>query len=100
MHKLPTDKLLAKIDSVHRLVILASKRASQISKGALPQVERVSPNLGIVALEEYVQDKLDWGTKEEVKAHRAERAAKAREKSKADTSDEEEYEDEGEEEEE
>ncbi|MFC1734515.1 DNA-directed RNA polymerase subunit omega [Candidatus Hydrogenedentota bacterium] len=79
MHKLPTDKLLSEIDSVHRLVILAAKRARQIAKGALPQVEKVSPNLGIVALEEFVQGKLEWGTRSEVKARYAERAAAARE---------------------
>ena len=74
MHELEMEKLTKEMDSIHRLIILATKRAKQLSKGALPLVDKVSPNLGIVALEEYAQGKLEWGTRAEVDAHRAEKA--------------------------
>ena len=49
-----------KIDSRFRLVLLAAHRAERMMRGALPKVETHETKLSRVALEEILQEKVEW----------------------------------------
>ena len=50
-----------KIDSKFRFVLLASKRAEQMVRGARPKVESVSRKPTRVAMNEVLDDRIEWG---------------------------------------
>ncbi len=54
------EKWLSSVDSRHRAVLLVSKRARQIQKGLRPYFDSKSTKVTIMALEEFIQGKIDW----------------------------------------
>lgn len=54
------EKWLSGVDSRHRAVLLVSKRARQIQKGLRPYFDSKSTKVTIMALEEFIQGKIDW----------------------------------------
>ena len=71
-----------KIDSKFRFVLLASKRAEQMVRGARPKVESASRKPTRVAMNEVLDDRIEWGygpapQPEEAEAPAAEETAPA-----------------------
>lgn len=58
MSYVPTQELLAKTGSLYKLVILASRRAGELSAGAPKLVECDSEKFSSIALEEIAQGKV------------------------------------------
>ncbi len=54
------QRIPEKIDSKFRSVLLASHRAEQIMRGALPKVEKPGAKLTRIAMEEVLTDKIGW----------------------------------------
>jgi DNA-directed RNA polymerase subunit omega len=50
-----------KIDSKFRFVLLASKRAEQMVRGARPKIESTSRKPTRVAMNEVLEDRVEWG---------------------------------------
>ncbi len=50
-----------KIDSKFRFVLLASRRAEQMVRGARPRVDIVSHKPTRIAMTEMLEDKVEWG---------------------------------------
>ncbi len=48
------------IDSRHRAVLVVSKRAKQIQKGLRPYFDSKSSKVTTMALEEFIEGKMDW----------------------------------------
>ena len=64
----PREKLLEKINSVYKLVIIASRRALELSEGAPRLVEMDSKKKpALVALQEIAQGKISFKIKESKK---------------------------------
>ncbi len=49
-----------KIDSKFRFVLLASQRAEQIMRGAMPKVEKPGAKLTRIAMEEVLEERIGW----------------------------------------
>jgi DNA-directed RNA polymerase omega subunit len=65
MNTISVEQFRDKIDSLYRLVILAARRATQVSKpDSRPLVPVQSKKSTIVALEEILQDKVTYRTTE------------------------------------
>ena len=58
MAQVAIEELLKRCGSVYRLVILAAKRAKEISEGAPPLVETNQRKITSIALEEILQGKV------------------------------------------
>ncbi len=58
MSYVPIQDLLARTDSIYKLVVLASKRALELSAGALRLVETDGEKISSIALEEITQGKV------------------------------------------
>ena len=58
MSQVPIEELLERCGSVYRLVILAAKRAKEISEGAPQLVEASHRKVTSIALEEILQGKV------------------------------------------
>ncbi len=59
MDSLPIEKLLTKIDSVYKLVILASRRTAELTRGAPPLIKTLGKKkVFAIALEEILQGKV------------------------------------------
>jgi DNA-directed RNA polymerase subunit omega len=58
MAHVPIEELLQRCSSIYRLVILAAKRAKELSEGAPPLVEIDYQKTTSVALEEILQGKV------------------------------------------
>lgn len=54
------DKIPDKIDSKFRYVLLASHRAEQLMRGAPPRVERPGSTLTRTAMEEVMEELIEW----------------------------------------
>ena len=54
------EEALARVDSVYRLVVLASKRAKQLDNGSPPLVKAHSKKSTIIALEEIAAGKVGY----------------------------------------
>ncbi len=68
MDNLTREELLAKTGSVYKLVILASRRASELISGAPPLIEVAKQSkVAMIALEEILQGKVGIKVTEEVK---------------------------------
>lgn len=59
------EKSLEKVSNRYLLVVLASKRARQLNRGAGPQVESKQKKCTSVALEEIAQSKVAYRLKDE-----------------------------------
>ncbi len=59
------EKSLQKVSNRYLLVVLASRRARQINRGAAPQVESKHKKCTSVALEEVAQAKVAYRLKDE-----------------------------------
>lgn len=55
------DSIKDKFDSKFRYVLLSAKRSEQLIGGAKPRVEHKSPKSARVAMQELLQDKIEWG---------------------------------------
>lgn len=58
MSYVPVQDLLAKTDSIYKLVVLASKRAVELNAGAARLVETDGEKISSIALEEIAQGKV------------------------------------------
>lgn len=54
------QRIPEKIDSKFRFVLLASNRAEQIMRGALPKMDMPGAKMTRVAMEEVLEDKVGW----------------------------------------
>jgi DNA-directed RNA polymerase subunit omega len=61
MSYVPIQELLKKTDSMYKLVVLASKRATELNAGAPRLVEEESEKVTSTALEEIFQGKIKVG---------------------------------------
>jgi DNA-directed RNA polymerase subunit omega len=59
------EKSLQKVSNRYLLVVLASKRARQLNRGATPQVESKHKKCTSVALEEVAQEKVGYRLKDQ-----------------------------------
>lgn len=59
------EKSLQKVSNRYLLVVLASKRARQLNRGATPQVESKHKKCTSAALEEVAQGKVGYRVKDE-----------------------------------
>ncbi|MBI2154804.1 MAG: DNA-directed RNA polymerase subunit omega [Candidatus Rokubacteria bacterium] len=59
------EKSLQKVSNRYLLVVLASKRARQLNRGATPQVESKHKKCTCAALEEVAQSKVGYRLKDE-----------------------------------
>lgn len=62
---LPIEIDRSKIDSRYRLAIIAAQRASELSLGATPKIEKKAKKVTTTALLEILYDKIDYITGEE-----------------------------------
>ena len=83
MAQVPIEGLLKRCGSIYRLVILAAKRAKEVSEGSPPLVETHQKKVTSVALEEILQGKVLYKASEsEVSAGKKGRGAKAKDERK------------------
>lgn len=71
---LPVEIDKKKIDGRHRLVMIASQRAKELSMGVKPKIQTKSKKVTVIAIEEAAMDKLEFLVGEE--------AVKAKEEAK------------------
>lgn len=65
MQKLPLEDLLSKVDSIYKLVILASRRAIELSEGAARLTDaRTEDRPAKTALKEIQEGKIAYKVKE------------------------------------
>jgi DNA-directed RNA polymerase subunit K/omega len=55
------DRISEKFDSKFRFVLLSAQRAEQLIRGAEPRVSVKSPKVARVAMQELLEDRVDWG---------------------------------------
>ena len=55
------DRIRSKVDSKFRFVLLAAHRAEQLMRGANPRVHLRSPKVARIAMEEILDDRVQWG---------------------------------------
>ena len=80
MAQVAIEGLLKRCGSVYRLVILAAKRAKELSEGSPPLVESPHRKISSVALEEILQGKVLYKVEEsEASSGKKGRGAKAKE---------------------
>jgi DNA-directed RNA polymerase omega subunit len=60
MKKKQLEQFLGRMDSRYRAVIVASKRAKQLQQGLRPLFEGKSAKVTTMALEEFVNEKVDY----------------------------------------
>lgn len=66
MSFLPLDKLLEKVDSRYKLILVAAKRARELSDGAPPLIEAdENSKPTTIALKELLNDRLEYKTEKE-----------------------------------
>ena len=65
MSRTTFEEALARVDSVFRLVIVASKRAKQLDNGSLPLLKTESRKSTLIALEEVAEGKVGYQVIEE-----------------------------------
>lgn len=70
------EDFLKEKDSLYKLVILASKRALELSQGAPPLVETTSKQPATIALEEIRQHKVTYRAPEAMKEPKKKRDAR------------------------
>ena len=58
MAQVPIEDLLKRCGSIYRLVILAAKRAKEVSEGSPPLIENHPRKVTSIALEEILQGKV------------------------------------------
>ena len=83
MAQVPIEELLKRCGSVYRLVILAAKRAKEISEGSPALVETHQKKVTSVALEEILQGKVLYKPEEaEAQGGKKGRGVKSKEEKK------------------
>ena len=84
MAQVPIEELLRRCGSVYKLVILAAKRAKELSNGSPPLIETSHKKATSIALEEILQGKVLYKPEEEPEARGGKRGrgAKAKEDKK------------------
>ena len=66
MDEYQLEQFLNSVDSRHRAVVLAAKRAKQLQKGLRPYFEGKSTKVTVMALEELINKKVEMYIPEEV----------------------------------
>ena len=84
MQQAPIDELLKRCPSIYKLVVVAAKRAKELSEGAPKLVETDHKKVSSIALEEIRQGKVMLEGLEVVEA-KTERKGRGRAKAKAET---------------
>jgi len=82
MAQVPIEGLLKRCGSIYRLVILAAKRAKELSEGSPTLVETSQRKVTSIALEEILQGKVLYKPDPEAGAGKKGRGAKAKEEKK------------------
>ena len=82
MVQTPIEELLKRCGSVYKLVILAAKRAKEISEGSPPLVESREKKVTSLALEEILHGRVLYKVEEPAGAGKKGRGAKAKEEKK------------------
>lgn len=83
MTQVAIEELLKKSGSVYKLVILAAKRAKELTEGAPPLIETSQRKITSIALEEILQGRVfNKADEAETGAGRKGRGAKAKEEKK------------------
>ena len=82
MAQVAIEELLKRCGSVYRLVLLAAKRAKEISDGAPPLVETSQRKITSIALEEILQGKVLYKTEEAEGGGKKSRGARVKEDKK------------------
>ncbi len=83
MAQVPIEDLLKRCGSVYKLVILAAKRAKEVSEGSPPLVETSQKKVTSIALEEILQGKVLYKVEEEeARSGKKGRGVKAKEEKK------------------
>ncbi len=83
MAQVAIEELLKRCGSVYKLVILAAKRAKELTDGAPPLVESAHRKVTSIALEEILQGRVLYKADEEAKSGgKKGRGAKAKEEKK------------------
>ena len=82
MAQLPIEELLKRCGSIYKLVILAAKRAKEVSDGSLPLIETSQRKVTSVALEEILHGKVLYKADEASSREKKGRGAKAEKKKK------------------
>ena len=83
MAQVPIEELLKRCGSVYKLVILAAKRAKEISEGSPPLVESRQKKVTSLALEEILHGRVLYKTEEpEAGVGKRRRGAKGKEEKK------------------
>lgn len=54
------DRIADNFDSKFRFVLLAAQRAEQLIRGAEPRVSTKSPKVARTAMQELLEEKIDW----------------------------------------
>jgi DNA-directed RNA polymerase omega subunit len=73
---IPIQKLLKEVNSYYKLVLVASRRANDLSGGGQPLVALKSKKVGINALEEIARGKVHFEEKAKVKPSKPKKPAK------------------------
>lgn len=55
------DRITEDFDSKFRFVLLAADRAEQLIRGAQPRVSFESPKVARIAMQELLDDEIEWG---------------------------------------
>jgi len=55
------DSIQENFDSKFRFVLLAAQRSEQLIQGANPRVEMKTPKRARIAMQELLEQKIDWG---------------------------------------
>ncbi len=66
MAYIPLEKLLRSSSSLYKLVMAASKRATELSQGAEPLVQTSSKKISTIALEEIAEGKVQFEDEREI----------------------------------
>ena len=82
MAQLPIEELLKRCGSIYKLVILAAKRAKEVSDGSLPLIETSQRKVTSVALEEILHGKVLYKVDQSSSREKKGRGAKAEKKKK------------------
>ena len=65
MSHMPIEELMKRCSSAYRLVILAARRAKELTEGAPPLVDEPSRRVTTIALQEILQGKVLYKAEEE-----------------------------------
>ncbi len=54
------DRIVDRVDSKFRFVLLAAQRAEQLMQGAMPKIEKTDDKVTRIAMKEILEGAVDW----------------------------------------